>query len=35
MRAGCIAQDVIVLRPLQTRQGGTFTEGLKTGAEQF
>src|SRR5260221_6009131 len=35
MRAGCIAQDMIVLRPLQTRRGGTSTERLKTGAEQF
>jgi hypothetical protein len=35
MRAGCIAQEVIVLRPVQTRWGGTSTERLKTGAEQF
>jgi hypothetical protein len=35
MRAGYIAQDMIVLRPLQTRRGGTSTERLKTGAEQF
>jgi len=34
MRAGCIAQDMIVPRPLQTRRGGTSTERLKTGAEQ-
>ena len=30
-----IAQDMIVLRPLQTQWGGTSTERLKTGAEQF
>ena len=35
MRAGCIAQDMIVLRPLRTRRGGTSTERLKTGAGQF
>jgi beta-lactamase class A len=35
MRAGCIAQDMIVLRPLQIGRGGTSTERLKTGAEQF
>jgi hypothetical protein len=35
MRAGGIAQDMIVLRPLQPGQGGTSTERLKTGAEQF
>src|SRR5260370_2937975 len=35
MREGCIAQDMIVVRPLQTWRGGTSTERLKTGAEQF
>src|ERR1700738_3687841 len=32
---GCIAQDRIVLRPLQTRRGGTSTERLNNAAGQF
>jgi hypothetical protein len=35
MRASCVAQDIVVLRPIQTRRGGTSTARLKTGAEQF
>jgi hypothetical protein len=35
MRAGCIAHDMIVFRPLQTRLGGTSTERLKTGPKSF